>query len=409
MTHEEGKHTQKIILAILAILVFSSCAVTLNGQRYSIHEAEEEYHRLSLENEHIWNEVFGKEYSLKQMEKDLRDTIAKLEEITASLNQITRDRNYLEEENERLSADLIKTQGILDSVESELKAEKGYMTIDEDSLPIKVITNAVSSELSVDSVLTHVCASYEGKVSVDRYYGYLESYCKNGKIDGPEKWYYENGNLRGESTYRVGRLEGPKKWYYENGNLWGESTYKEGKIEGSYKEYYENGNLRIESTYKEGKIEGSYKEYYENGNLRIESTYKEGKIEGSYKKYYENGNLWFKSTYKNGKRHGSHLVFNEYSGELDWEIPFSNGKIGDNTVTEYVNFGRVLHKSSLNNEGVCVSTQKGILEQGVTGITKRQIVDLTPFFSKKFNKWIVTYIGTPQNDITKCIEHYSER
>ncbi len=78
-------------------------------------------------------------------------------------------------------------------------------------------------------------------------------------------------------------------------------NYKEGKLNGIQKDWYENGQLRCEFNYKEGKEEGIQKEWYENGQLWYEDNYKEGKQDGIQKSWYENGQLHYKMYYKNGK------------------------------------------------------------------------------------------------------------
>ena len=50
---------------------------------------------------------------------------------------------------------------------------------------------------------------------------------KNGKRDGLEKIYYENGKLKYELNYKNGTPYGNMKLYDETGNLVGEGPYFE--------------------------------------------------------------------------------------------------------------------------------------------------------------------------------------
>ena len=50
---------------------------------------------------------------------------------------------------------------------------------------------------------------------------------KNGKRDGLEKIYYENGKLKYELNYKNGEPYGNMKLYDETGNLVGEGPYFE--------------------------------------------------------------------------------------------------------------------------------------------------------------------------------------
>ena len=56
------------------------------------------------------------------------------------------------------------------------------------------------------------------------------------------------------------------------GIFWRKAPFKNGEIEGIEKRYDENGNLKIETPYKNGKIEGIEKRYYENGKSLERNT-----------------------------------------------------------------------------------------------------------------------------------------
>lgn len=55
---------------------------------------------------------------------------------------------------------------------------------------------------------------------------------KNGTLDGIEKSYYKNGNLKQETSYKNNVIDGIEKRYYENGDLIAEITYQNEKIIG---------------------------------------------------------------------------------------------------------------------------------------------------------------------------------
>ncbi len=63
----------------------------------------------------------------------------------------------------------------------------------------------------------------------------------------------------GEGTYKDDKLDGPVKWYYDNGQLREEGTYNNGKRDGLWKFYHQfysihnNGQLKEERTYKNDK------------------------------------------------------------------------------------------------------------------------------------------------------------
>lgn len=65
-----------------------------------------------------------------------------------------------------------------------------------------------------------------------------------------------------------------------------EMTIKEGKKEGSQKRYYENGQIHTEEYFIADKLDGIYKGFHKNGILQTEITYKNGKKEGFSRIYY---------------------------------------------------------------------------------------------------------------------------
>ncbi len=93
---------------------------------------------------------------------------------------------------------------------------------------------------------------------------------KNDVFHGSYKKYYDNGQLKEKCEYinnfKFGRIE----YYFENGqihkivhcNIENRRNY-----DGPYEEYYENGQLKIKTNYKVGYKKGVYEEYNENGKL----------------------------------------------------------------------------------------------------------------------------------------------
>jgi antitoxin component YwqK of YwqJK toxin-antitoxin module len=57
----------------------------------------------------------------------------------------------------------------------------------------------------------------------------VESFYKNGKLNGKRTYWYPNGNLRGEEFYVKGKLHGSIKWYYRDGLIDVISNYHHGK------------------------------------------------------------------------------------------------------------------------------------------------------------------------------------
>ena len=68
-------------------------------------------------------------------------------------------------------------------------------------------------------------------------------------------------------------LNGYQKIYYENGNLKSEGDYEKNSKEGFFKFYYENGNKKSEGLFKNDMKQDVWKEWYVNGMREI--TYKD--------------------------------------------------------------------------------------------------------------------------------------
>ena len=89
--------------------------------------------------------------------------------------------------------------------------------------------------------------------------------------------------------------------------------YKDGKLEGEQLEWYEDGQLFSKQFYKDGKKEGEQLCWWKNGQLMSKSFYKEGKKEGEQIRWFENGQLSSLESYKEGKQAGLGQI---YKGKL---------------------------------------------------------------------------------------------
>ena len=77
---------------------------------------------------------------------------------------------------------------------------------------------------------------------------------------------------------------------YENGQKKGEGTFKDGKREGLFVYWHENGQKSQEETFKDGKREGLFVYWYENGKKKSEGTFIDGTPQPDWKYWYKSGN-----------------------------------------------------------------------------------------------------------------------
>jgi len=110
---------------------------------------------------------------------------------------------------------------------------------------------------------------------------------KDDKLIEVEKTYWDNGNLKSETTYKKSYKVGWKK-------------VKTTLIpHGVAKDYYESGVLKKEDPYVEGNRTGLVKLYLEDGSLEISSEYVNNKREGKTTFYEKDGSVSMTIFYKN--------------------------------------------------------------------------------------------------------------
>lgn len=105
-------------------------------------------------------------------------------------------------------------------------------------------------------------------------------------------------------SYFNGKLSGVlKKWYTVN-QLKEERYYFEGKKNGKQIAYWENGNKKFEFTAKNDAYEGELKEWSFDGKLSHLGNFVKGQEEGIQKLWYDTGKIRANYVIKNGKRYG---------------------------------------------------------------------------------------------------------
>ncbi|MDZ4204280.1 MAG: hypothetical protein U1C46_05620 [Bacteroidales bacterium] len=208
----------------------------------------------------------------------------------------------------------------------------------------------------------------------------------NGLRQGRWKFFYSEGTLQMEGTYREGRKDGYFKTYDQKGNLLDLKKYVEdieiqdvpeiAKLT-ARNEYYETGKIKNTTTYRNNLPEGIRREYDEEGKIEIAIVYASGKMlgegivneegvkEGPWKEYYFSSQLRAQGVYLNGKKKGEWIFHYEneqveQKGNYDdtgrpigkWSWYHDNGKLWreelyinglkDGLVTEFGPLGNVI-------------------------------------------------------------------
>lgn len=130
----------------------------------------------------------------------------------------------------------------------------------------------------------------DGQGQYKTYYPDGESILQTGKVEGGLKediWtiYYESAEIvLQEQSYKKGKLTGPQKAYFESGQLYSSGEMIDGLREGEWNWYYEDGNISSTVTFSKDKKEGKQimwsevgektkEEYFKNGNLIEEKLF----------------------------------------------------------------------------------------------------------------------------------------
>jgi len=129
--------------------------------------------------------------------------------------------------------------------------------------------------------------------------------------------FYVNGNKKSTSTYQPksdgGKLHGPYKEFFSNGQIKLEVNYINGNKEGLMVIYYEDGRIRERSNYKINKLHGLKETFYKNTlfdasqftrkqQLDTRTRYYAGTKQGIDEKYHYDGTLLYKNCYMVGEK-----------------------------------------------------------------------------------------------------------
>jgi antitoxin component YwqK of YwqJK toxin-antitoxin module len=127
---------------------------------------------------------------------------------------------------------------------------------------------------------------------------WMEYYCNgnvkskitfvNGRPDGYAWMYHENGKICEEGNWKNSRWVGNYKLYYENGQVQHEFAFNaSGKRDGPQKYFFDNGQVAIEGNFANGKEDGLIREYYENGDVKAEKNFAGGEVDAANIREYQ--------------------------------------------------------------------------------------------------------------------------
>ncbi len=216
-----------------------------------------------------------------------------------------------------------------------------------------------------------------------------ENYSNDGKLNGPSKRFYKNGQIEEDYTYKDGALDGYFKKYHINGKLSAEGRYDKDVEQGDWKRYYINGALEAENYYLDGDLKGYDVAYYPNGKKesedlfeyeyysgttafdttgniledikldcgtgkmvlnylnkkpKIDAVFKNGKYDGAFKRFFPNGKTKVECSYKFGEIHGLRRDYN-FNNTLQFEGYYYYGE-RDSISKNFDEDGKLNHTST---------------------------------------------------------------
>jgi uncharacterized protein len=209
---------------------------------------------------------------------------------------------------------------------------------------------------------------------------------RDGLKQGRWKYFFDDGSLQMEGTFRNGKKDGFFKTYDRSGNLLELKKYSD-DVEvidapeiatlRTVTEYYETGVISRVITLRNGVPEGVSREYDEDGTIARAMIYAAGKVigdgivdeggnkQGPWEEFFTDGGLRAKGTYINNKRTGEWVFYHEngkpeQEGSFDeqgravgkWVWYYDNGNLWreeffinglqDGLVTEFDEDGNIL-------------------------------------------------------------------
>jgi antitoxin component YwqK of YwqJK toxin-antitoxin module len=94
--------------------------------------------------------------------------------------------------------------------------------------------------------------------------------------DGPAENWYDNGQMREQSSYVNGKRHGEYTWWYPDGRVCKQLNYANGEMHGKYTWWYIGGQMRVQANYDDGHLHGKYTWWDEDGKVLEQLNYVNG-------------------------------------------------------------------------------------------------------------------------------------
>ncbi len=174
---------------------------------------------------------------------------------------------------------------------------------------------------------------------------YLALYDKKGALQEPILEWDEAGTKIAEyTTDSEGNYQGQFQTWHPNGQIACDYHYVDGKFDGENRETYASGHMRLHGMYQEGRKHGPFKQWYEDGTLSFQGKFVDDQLEGEFVEFYSNGTCRQKGCYQGGHLHGTLEEWYE-NGQKKSEVSFVEGK-EDQTIRMWNSQGTLLFQGA---------------------------------------------------------------
>ncbi|MFO7637243.1 MAG: hypothetical protein R6W96_08030, partial [Clostridia bacterium] len=183
---------------------------------------------------------------------------------------------------------------------------------------------------------------------------------RNGKEDGPQYSYWDNGNLMLYTEQAEGVYHGKVEHYYESGILSEFITYENGTKTGptgaNYNNEDEDMQTKFLGEYLDNKKHGVWISFTPEGRPETEAGYKEGVLHGDYRSYATGTDAYYQTIhsfgqYEDGKKVGIWLIGHNNEGYVERSYYEDGIRIwheSGNTRTYYKPDGLVDRREKIN-------------------------------------------------------------
>lgn len=148
---------------------------------------------------------------------------------------------------------------------------------------------------------------------------------RDGKKDGPELAFYEDGAKRLAAQYKMNNREGQVQEWWPGGQMKSMMTYLNGKPHGEAKGWHKNGKPARAEKYEGGMKTGQSEGWWEDGKSADRTSFVNGKPEGLQVKWHRNGQTNSVVFFAKGVKQGLSTTWYP-NGQRGQQVVFVNGK-----------------------------------------------------------------------------------